>query len=77
MQLLAIEKELAGADGEAAMKRYDDILVALGQRLTQELQQGLAPDDYASAEKLGEAVVVARKLLRLSLRESWQGREEQ
>ncbi len=70
MQLLAIEKELAGADGEAAMKRYDDTLVALAQRLTQALKQGLAPDDYAAAEKLGEAVVVARKLLRLSLRDA-------
>ena len=39
MNLLDIEKELAGADGKAALERYDGVLVALDQRIAQALQE--------------------------------------
>ena len=66
MNLLDIENELAGADGEAALARYDGVLVALDQRIAQALQEGLPPDEYSSAKQLKEAVILARKILRLS-----------
>ena len=69
IQLLDIEKELAGPDGQAALEKYDQTLVALDGRLADALRQGLSPDDYSAAENLQKAVVVARKLLRLALRE--------
>ena len=69
IQLLDIEKELAGPDGQAALEKYDQTLVALDGRLADALRQGLSPDDYSAAENLQKAVVVARKLLRLAPRE--------
>ncbi len=68
-QLLDIEKELAGPDGQAAMERYDQTLLALDTRLGDALRTGLPPDEYAAADDLKKAVLVARKLLRLTLRE--------
>ena len=73
IQLLDIEKELAGPDGQAALEKYDQTLVALDGRLADALRQGLSPDDYSAAENLQKAVVVARKLLRLALREGQGG----
>lgn len=69
MNLLDIEKELAGPDGKAAMQGYDQILAKLDARLADALQAGLAPDEYSAAEQLKNAVLLARKLLRLSRRE--------
>ena len=69
MNLLDIEKELAGPDGEAAMQRYDLMLIGLDRRIADALQAGLAPDDYSAAEQLKNAVLLARKLLRLSRRD--------
>ena len=69
MNLLDIEKELAGANGREAMERYDQVLVRLDGRIGEELGAGLPPDEYADAEKLKNAVLVARKLLRLALRD--------
>ena len=68
MELMEIEKELAGPDGAAAMKRYDDVLVALGDRLKKVLDQGVTPDEYPRCAALADVVVVARKLLRLQMR---------
>ncbi len=68
MELLTIEKELAGAEGEAALERYDEQLVALGARLRRALDGGLAPAEFATCEPLAEAVTIARKLLRLQVR---------
>jgi len=65
MELLEIEKELKGPEKEAALKKYDGVLVALDRRLKAALGQGLTPGEYARAEELGEAIVVARKLLRI------------
>ncbi len=70
MQLLELEKELAGADGVAKMKQYDEVLLALDARIAVALQKGMPPSEYAKAEKLKDAVVVARKLLRLEVREN-------
>ena len=69
MNLLDIENELTGPDGEAAMQRYDVMLAGLDTRIADALQAGLAPDDYPAAEQLKNAVLLARKLLRLSRRE--------
>ena len=68
MDLLAIEKELKGPGGKAAMEKYDRVLVALGERLEKALGAGLPPAEYPRAEKLREANTVARKLLRLAVR---------
>ena len=68
MNLLEIENELTGPDGEAAMKRYDQVLAGLDARIADALQVGLAPDEYANAEQLKNAVLLARKLLRLARR---------
>ena len=68
MELLAIERELKGAEGKAAMEKYDRVLVALGERLEDALKAGLPPAEFPRAEELREANVVARKLLRLGLR---------
>ena len=69
MELLEIEKELAGESRMEALKRYDGMLVALGRRVDEALKAGLMPDEYAKCDALTEAVVVARKLLRLQVRE--------
>jgi hypothetical protein len=68
MDLLEIEKELNGPDGEAAMQRYDQMLASLNIRIANALQAGLAPDDYSAAEQLKNAVLLARKLLRITRR---------
>jgi len=68
MELLEIEKELKGPDAPAAMERYDAVLVGLEARLKEALRVGLAREEYERCEPLGEAIVVARKLLRLQVR---------
>ena len=70
MELLEIEKELAGENRMAALKRYDGVLAALGRRVGDALKAGLERDEYVKCEMLNEAVVVARKLLRLQVRGS-------
>ena len=68
MELLEIERELAGPEKMVALQRYDGMLVALGARLGAALAGGLPPDEFARCEGLGEAVVLARKLLRLQVK---------
>ena len=68
MDLLEIEKELAGPGREEALRKYDAQLVALGRRLEEAMKAGLSPDEFAKCEPLGEAITVARKLLRLQVR---------
>jgi hypothetical protein len=72
MQLLEIEKELAGPGRKAALARYDEVLSNLGSRIADALREGLPPEEYSKVEHLREANVVARKILRISTRE---GRE--
>lgn len=70
MQLLEIEQELAGPNREEALRKYDEMLVALGNRLDAALAQGLPPDEFAKCETLPEVVTIARKLLRLQVKNS-------
>ena len=68
LMLLEIERELAGPDAQAALARYDAVLAALGRRLEAALKAGLPPEEYSRAEALREANIIARKILRLSVR---------
>ena len=68
IRLLAIEKDLAGPAKEAALAKYDAILVALDARLKAALEAGLPPDEFPRAELLKEANETARKILRLAVR---------
>ena len=68
LRLLEIEKELAGPDKEAALVRYDAVLVGLEARLDAAMKDGLSPEEYSNAELLKEANVLARKILRLTVR---------
>jgi len=68
VELLEIEKELSGPESAAALRKYDAILLALDARLKAALREGLPRGEYARAAELGEAIVVARKLLRLQTR---------
>ena len=65
---MEIERELAGPEKMVALQKYDEMLVALGARLDASLAEGLPPDEFARCEGLGEAVVLARKLLRLQVK---------
>ncbi len=66
LHLLEIEKELAGPDAAAALRRYDAVLSGLDARLAEALSRGLPPGEYEKCERLREANVVARKVLRLA-----------
>ena len=67
-RLLEIERELAGPRKDAALARYDAILLRLGERMDAALKVGLPPDEYSNVEILKEANVLARKILRLTAR---------
>ncbi len=66
MQLLEIERELAGPESAEALKRYDAILLALDARLKRALDAGLPPEEFTKCEKLKEATTIARKILRIA-----------
>ena len=68
LMLLEIEKELAGPEKEAALARYDAVLVGLDSRIEAAMKEGLSPDEYSRAEMLKEANILARKILRLAVR---------
>lgn len=68
MELLEIEKELSGENRDHALERYDAQLIALSDRLSSAMRGGMLPEEFAKCEALGEAVVIARKLLRLQVR---------
>lgn len=68
LRLLEIEKALAGPDREAALARYDKVLADLSARIDAALRQGLAPDEFPKVELLKEATILARKILRLTVR---------
>ena len=69
MQLLEIEKELSGTESEAALAKHDAVLAALEGRIAEAMRVGLPPDEYSRVEKLREANLVARKILRIAARE--------
>ena len=68
VRLLEIEKELAGPGKEAALARYDKVLADLSARIDEAMRAGLAPGEFPRVERLKEANVLARKILRLAVR---------
>ena len=68
LRLLEIEKELAGPGKGAAIARYDAVLVGLEERIATAMREGLSPDEYPKVELLREANILARKILRLTVR---------
>ena len=73
--LLEIEKELAGPQKEAALAKYDAVLSALAKRIDAAMRAGLPPDEYPRAAALREANVLARKILRLTVRVGGEARK--
>lgn len=68
MELLEIEKELSGPDGDAALARYDAVLTGLAARIKAAQDKGLARAEFEKCAALAEAVTLARKLIRLQRR---------
>ena len=68
IQLLEIEKELAGPEAHAYLARYDAVLVALERRIGAAMKEGLPPEAFPKVEALREANTLARKILRLTVR---------
>ena len=50
IRLLDIEHELAGPDKEAALARYDAVLVGLDRRIDASMKEGLAPAEGSGNE---------------------------
>ncbi|MBP5285924.1 MAG: hypothetical protein ILO34_07475 [Kiritimatiellae bacterium] len=67
-RLMEIEKELAGPQKDAALAKYDAVLSALGGRIDAAMKTGLSPDEYPKVEELRNANILARKILRLTVR---------
>ena len=68
IQLLEIERELAGPEKDSALARYDAVLVSLERRLEAAMKEGMSPDEFPKVEELREANTLARKILRLTVR---------
>ncbi len=68
MEMLEIERELAGPASAEALAKYDRQLVELNTRLKGALAEGLPPDEYAKCEGFDEVITLARKLLRIQVR---------
>ncbi len=68
--LLEIEKELAGADRREALRRHDAVLASLDKRISEAMDAGLSAEEYRKVQNLRETNVLARKLLRLAVREA-------
>lgn len=68
VRLLEIEHELAGPEKMQALAKYDAVLLALGERIEAAKREGLPMDEYQNVEALKEANIIARKILRLTVR---------
>ena len=68
MELLEIERELAGEDRMAALQKYDRSLVALSRRCREAMDAGVPPEEFRKLEALDDAVTVARKVMRLQVK---------
>ena len=75
VMLMELERELAGPDREAALVRYDAVLSGLDRRIGEAMKSGLPPDEYSKAMELKEANVLARKILRLTVRVDGEARK--
>ena len=69
LRLLDIENELYGSEAQAALAKYDSVLESLEARIAESLSVGLEPEEYARVSRLRESNTVARKLLRLAVKE--------
>lgn len=69
LRLLDIEHELYGSGAEAALAKYDSILESLDGRIAEALSSGLEREEYARVSRLKESNIIARKLLRLAVKE--------
>ncbi len=65
VELLEIEKELAGPDADAALEKYDALLTALDERIRLAMSEGLSPAEFGRVERLANANVMARKVMRI------------
>ena len=65
IRLLEIEKELAGPGKREA---HDAVLSALDRRIGAAMNKGLSPEEFPKVEALREANMLARKILRLTVR---------
>ena len=68
VRLMEMERELSGPNGHEALARYDAVLARLESRVEAAMKSGLPPDEYPKVEALREANVLARKILRLTVR---------
>ena len=68
-ELLALERELSGPGALEALARRDAVLLGLENRIAAALRDGVPPEEYPKLEQLREANTVARKILRLAVRE--------
>ncbi len=68
-QLLALERELSGPGAKEALARHDAVLLGLENRLADVLREGVSPDEFPKLQQLREANVLARKILRLAMRD--------
>ena len=68
-QLLALERELSGPGAQEALARRDAVLLGLENRIADALRDGVPPEEYPRIEFLREANQVARKILRLAVRD--------
>ena len=75
VRLMEIEKELAGPQKEAALAKYDAVLSALARRIDAAMRVDLSPDEFPKVEKLKEANILARKILRLTVRVDGEARK--
>jgi len=75
VMLMELERELAGPDREVALARHDAVLSRLDRRIADAMKSGLPPDEYSKAEELKEANVLARKILRLTVRVDGEARK--
>ena len=75
VMLMEIEKELSGPGSAAALARYDAVLAGLDRRLEETMKAGLPPGEFPRATALREATVLARKILRLTVRVGGEARK--
>lgn len=75
VRLMEIEKELAGPNGREALARYDAVLARLDGRAEEAMKAGLPPGEYPKVEAVREAGVLARKILRLTVRVDGEARK--
>ena len=68
IMLMEIERELAGPGKNEALARYDAVLSGLSERVDSAMAAGLPPAEFPKVAALKEACIIARKILRLTVR---------